>query len=295
MFNDVNPKLKAVAVPVLAVRLKLRAIEDARLEAQRLAAEEAAAAEEEEKKKRSTTLSYLKPLNKSVREKTLAEPPPRLLLLRKARAKAGSYNAARRGGGAEGGGGASRGRSGTPRRLVSANNKRTVSGHSTSSQSVPGYMGRRTNQRARDAKQQSTGQSGPGRFKNGGNVPWAPGKGIDQRLQAGSRSGQRRTGRRRTRSGSASRRRVRGGSAKSWQGNGSKNTSRSGRVNKCRTSRGSSKSARHTNRNRHSSSPSRSTWPAIKMSSIVQAVPPPSRLKLSLTGNPQEKIIRLGC
>ncbi|CAM9991687.1 unnamed protein product [Ectocarpus sp. 6 AP-2014] len=81
--SSFGPVKEAVAVPVLSVRLKLRAREEARLEAERMAAAEAAAAEEEARKK-PNTLSYLKPLNKTVKERTLVEPPSRLVLLGKA-------------------------------------------------------------------------------------------------------------------------------------------------------------------------------------------------------------------
>ncbi|CAM9942970.1 unnamed protein product, partial [Scytosiphon promiscuus] len=87
-----GPAKEAVSVPVLSVRLKLIAIEKAKLEAERLVAEEALAAAENAEKQRSGMLSYLKPLNKTVKEKTLAEPPPKSLLLAKARA--GTYHTA---------------------------------------------------------------------------------------------------------------------------------------------------------------------------------------------------------
>lgn len=292
-------------MPVLSVRLKLRAREEARLEAERLAAEEAAAAEEE-KKKTPTTLSYLKPLNKIIREKTLAEPPPRLLLLRKARAKIDTYSVAKRGGDSAGRHNrtAPRGRSGTPRGLFSTNNNnnnnRVVRGHhSTSSQNVPDYTRRRTtkaSRRPRAGKQQSIGQRTVGRFKNGNgvtrNVPWTSGNSIDQRLKRNSST----NGQRRTRSSSASRTRSRVGaaSAERWRGHASKSRPRSSHANKASISNNvgiqRSMSARrgHRNRNRSSASPSplsggRTSWPA--MSTIVQAVAPPSRLKLSLRAN----------
>lgn len=258
-------------MPVLSVRLKLRAIEEARLEAERLAALEAAAAEEEERKK-PTTPSYLTPLNKRVRERTMAEPPPRIVLLRKARAKADAYSAVKRRdtSASEGGGTASRGRSATPRRLADANTKRAARGTARNSRSVPAYMKRHS--RRTPARTHNTGHSALGRLKNGGKVLWGPGKSIDKRLEAvGSRS-QRRTAR--GRSSSASR--NRGGASRAWRGHVSKG--RSSHLNKSRSGRSGSKSARRANR---SISPSRSTWPA--MSTVVQAVAPPSRLRLRAT------------
>lgn len=234
-------------MPVLSVRLKLRAREGARLEGDRLARLEAAAAvAEEEKKKQATTLSYLKPLNKRVREKTLAEPPPRLLLLRKAKATA--YNTAKRTDSAGGGRSASRGRRTTPRGLLSTSNIRVARGHSTGSEGVPGYM-RRTNRRAQ-GRIKSSGQSGAlGHLKNSDDILWGTGKSVDQKRTA------------RGRSGPGSRRgatRVRRGHASKNRGGGGQHSIK--------------KSAKRISR------PSSPTWPA--MSTIVQAVARPSRLKL---------------
>lgn len=269
-------------MPVLSVRLKLRAREDARLEAERLAALEAAAAEEDAKKQ-PTTLSYLKPLNKSVREKSLAEPPPRLLLLRKAKAKADTYHDAKRRGRAKGGRttpSRRRTRSSTARGLFSPNNNRAVRGHSRSSQSVPGNTQQNASRRA-PGHMQSTGQSALGRLKNSGDgLVWGHGKSTDQRLKksSSSRSGQRQPARGRCSTASRSRG---AGATRNWLGHVSKG--RSSRVSKSSSDRRSRKGARRTIS--RSSSPSRSTWPAV--ATIVQAVAPPSRLKLR--GNHQEE------
>ncbi|CAM9931845.1 unnamed protein product, partial [Ectocarpus fasciculatus] len=133
--SSLGPIKEAVAVPVLSVRLKLRAREEARLEAERLAAAEAAAAEEEARRK-PNTLSYLKPLNKAVKERTLAEPPSRLVLLGKGgtgthssvklRAKSGWRSSSRE-------------RNGTARGLFEQRNGR-ANENARSSPSVPGYV-----------------------------------------------------------------------------------------------------------------------------------------------------------
>lgn len=72
---SLGPAKQAIAVPVLSVRLKLRALEEAKLEAERLAAEKLAVEEAAEATKaRRAGASYLSPLKRVPREKTLAEP-----------------------------------------------------------------------------------------------------------------------------------------------------------------------------------------------------------------------------
>lgn len=72
-----GPAKQAVAVPVLSVRLALRAIEEARLEVERLAAAALAAAEAEAARKKPFFASYLSPLKKAPRERTVTEPVPK--------------------------------------------------------------------------------------------------------------------------------------------------------------------------------------------------------------------------
>lgn len=250
-------------MPVLSVRLKLRAREEARIEAERLAILEAAAAEKEEEK-RPTTPSYLKPLNKIVKEKTLAEPPPRLLMLRKARAKTDPYNAAKRRDVAKSRRTASRGRSSTARGRFSAKRDRAARPRSGSTQSVPRYM-QETGGRGRE-HMRSTDENAPGRRFASSSL-WRPGKSTDQKPKAGSlnRRGRRRNGRGRSRSANGSR----GGTPGSWFGHVPSKDGSSSAFNKSGGGRSSSKSARRTKR---SISPSHSAWQA--MGTIVQAEPP---------------------
>lgn len=242
------------------------------MEAERLAALEAAAAEEE-KEKKCTTLSYLRPLNKSVREKTLMEPPPLRLLLRKAKAKAGTYGSATKRSRDDGNGRSRRGRSATTSRggfstsprgglygsssSRSRNKKNAAArgGHPRSSQSAPGHVGRTSSRLVRGAP-----QSALGRFKT------RLGNTTEHRLEAASRSGLRGTVRGRSRSAGRSRA-VANAATRNRRGNATKRSVI------------------------HHSSPSpvkngRSAWFRPTMGTIVQAAAPPSRLALRGRGGP---------
>lgn len=180
-------------MPVLSVRLKLRAREEARLEAEWLAAAEAAAAEEEARKK-PNTLSYLKPLNKAVKERTLAEPPTRLVLLGKAgtgthssvklRAKSRWRSSSRE-------------RNGTARGLFERRNGR-ANGYARSSPSVPGYAQIKSNNNANGISHSVRGrvqykgmQSARGRLQYC-NRAWAHVKSTGQSTRGRSSSSNRR-------------------------------------------------------------------------------------------------------
>ncbi|CAM9583959.1 unnamed protein product [Pylaiella littoralis] len=149
-----GPTKEAVAVPVLAVRMELRAREKARLEAER----QANIVEEQKAKKRPEISSYLRPLNKQVKEKSLAGPPPRLLLLRKL--KASRHSSAR---------------------LTGTGTRSASRGRRSTEDSGPGYMkttGRSTgdpfgksHQSAR-VRVQSADQVSRGRSKSRGRGAW---------------------------------------------------------------------------------------------------------------------------
>lgn len=265
-------------MPVLSVRLELRAREEARLEAERQAALEAEAAAEEERLKGPSMPSYLKPLDKRVRDKTLAEPPPRLLMARKGNSPGGWSAVARRRaeGGAEG------------RIRGAASSARSIStpGGSISSRSVPGYM-----QRIRITRSARRRQRPSARHKRS-TSPWGvlgPTKNTnDQVVRKRGRSAQRKAlaalargrsstaaaGGRTRRSGattsiSLGRRASKGGGngsivrRRSVVGRGGDGSKRHGRKSKSGR-RGSS-----------ATPPRRPTWP-----------PPPSRLKLRGKGQP---------
>jgi len=261
---------QAVAVPVLSVRLELRAREEARLEAERQAALEAEA-EAEKLRNGPSTPSYLKPLDKRVRDKTLAEPPPRLLMVRKGRnSPGGGWNATarRRDGGA----------------LQSTRSVSTPRGSS----SVPGYM-----QRERVTRSSVRRRRRRSARHERSTSPWGPSTNNNTRDQVArrGRSAQRRAfvalarGRSSTAADSGHRTRRSGGATTSSleprasKGRGSVGSMRRRSV-VARGGHGSKRLGSKTGRRRGSSaaSPRRPTWPS--MGAIVQAAPAPSRLKL---------------
>lgn len=231
-----HPPTQAVAVPVLSVRLKLRAREEARLESER----KAMVVKEKAAKKQPTIPSYLKPLNKRVNEKSLAEPPPRLLLLRNL--NTGSYNSAR---------------------LSDGTGERSGSRGRSSTDSVPGYM-------------QNTSRSAAERFRKSRQSARGRVQSAVRATKARS-SSQRRPSR--GRSSTASRRRggaSRSWLGHVSKSRSSSNKGRSIRGNK--TSSGNATTSKRGRRSNSTSvSPRRPTWPAMSKSVRVAR---PSRLKL---------------
>lgn len=238
--------------------MKLRAKEEPRLESER----QALIVEEEQAKKLPTTPSYLRPLNKRVNEKSLAEPPPRLLLLNNL--KASGYNSAR----LEGGAGA---------RSAPKGNSKTenVPGYmKTINRSTAGRFGRSHHSSAR-GRAQSANQVARRRSKSRSRRAW----GSARNTVRASSSSQRRLGR--GRSMSATRRR--GGAGRSWIGHLHVSKSRRSNSSKGRSARGSKTSRSYTGgRRSNNTSPSVSPrrpilWPTM---STLPHVAQPSRLKL---------------
>lgn len=271
MFSNCPPtddSPQAVAVPVLAVRMKLRAKEEPRLELKR----QALIVEEEQAKKRvPTTPSYLKPLNKRVNEKSLAEPPPRLLLLKNLQAS--RYNSARRLAGGTGARSAPRGRSSNTENVKTANRgtaRRFGRSHSHHS--------------ARGGRVQSAShQVARRRSKSRDRGAWGRARSA---VRASSSSSQRQLGRGRSASSAS---RKRGGASRSWMGHHHLSKRRSSSISssrKGRSARLGNKTSRNfypggnrrSNNNSTSSvSPRRPIWPAM---STLAHVTQPSRLKL---------------
>lgn len=276
-------------MPVLSVRLELRAREEARLEAERQAALEAEAAAEEERVKGPSVPSYLKPLDKRVRDKTLAEPPPRLLMARKGNSPRSWSAVSRRRaeGGAEG---RIRGAASSPR---SASTPR-------GSSSVPGYMQRitrsaRGGRRPSARRGRSASPWGPAKKTKGGDVRKRGRSAQRQALAAlarGRSSAEAAGGRMIRRSGATTSISL-GRRASKGRGSGSiirrrSVVGRGGDGGKRHGDGSKSKSGRGRRRGSSAASPRRPTWPA--MGSIVQVAPPPSRLKLRGKGQPETAV-----
>lgn len=216
------------------------------------------------KERQPNRLSYLRPLNKTVRQRTLAKPSPRLLfseLKHSANGRVTSTEERKRG---------SRGRGSTPRSAGQFEGRRTrAREQSGSSLSVPEYR-QRASQGARGREQHTGGiASQHGRSGQRSESQLVLGRTSNPKTKASHSGSQRSVARGRSRSSS----RHRGSATRSRPAHTStrRPDTRRGRR------RTRSKSAINRRRNRRNTE-IRPPCPAI--AAIVQAVAPPSRLKL---------------